>query len=1110
MQEYIKPMINYWRKSLLDGVPVAGALKAGDLQSYWQLSKEIFAAGQLSDELLERWQKHLQKGKKNAGDIALIPYIYQKRALHGQASSTGEPDFVLPLYLPCAATKEGEITPQDRCLPIIPRELLEPLDDFDGLVIGSMDNFSNSIDALQVASPPEYEESPLLALLEAGKQILDKTAPDLDQAMEEKGYTRLEMCLLLPDFQTSMVGKIIALCDCILRNLSSKNVKEIPLLRTLSTGTSKEKPLPDLRANFCTRVGYPNREHSLADNQRLAAACLLETGEGEILAVNGPPGTGKTAVLLSLIATEYIQAILRGDDTPPVIFAASTNNQAVTNILDDFAKIPADEGLFKRWIPWIKSFGSYYPSAYKKSEAESAGRHTDLFFEEARRASQRTIALEEYSTSCLDFFGEPISLEQTPARIKSALQQEHGKLVQFEKKLAELEAMSGKLGGAVEGMSQEAVKTTYANIETCIRLWRETYEKRRFSEKWLAWLISGIRSRVEKRMRNIYDEYWPKTFCQVFPYPGIGKFPDDADEFRILLRKYQEAADECRTLAREWTGGKELEEFSLIAADRLFDASIRRRMFWLSVHYWEARWLIETENPRNEKWYSNPEDTAKEWRQRMMLTPCAVATFHQLAGLLIVWRRPLSPVYNLIDLLIVEEAGQVSPEIAGPSFSLAKRAVIVGDALQIEPVWNVKGVIDNANAKSEGLDPKVLHSTGRAASSGSVIRMAQTATSFSQDFTATLGAEKASKLGRGLYLVEHRRCITPIIDYCNHLCYEGILIPKNNGGPRTDIPPMFGVHVQGASMKAVTGSRYNEHEAQAIAYWLATNSAMLQETYQTGLQGIVSIITPFKAQIGKINNALKNQGISGITVGTVHALQGAERSIVLFSPVCTQADAQGRLFFNSSPNMLNVAVSRAKENFIIFGDMGLIALVDPQSPYGLFSKYLQFDDSPLNEHQAFPADLRPTCFLRDAQKHDDFLMCVLSNARKTIIIVSPWVTEAAMQRFSPAIEKSIANGVIIHVITDPQKCLKLEHNGLPRLEQSGATVHKVSTNLHAKLLFCDEHTVACGSFNWLSASRNAQYAQVEQSAILSPLNTPDVLQDLCERCKIQKNSITLN
>lgn len=84
-----------------------------------------------------------------------------------------------------------------------------------------------------------------------------------------------------------------------------------------------------------------------------------------------------------------------------------------------------------------------------------------------------------------------------------------------------------------------------------------------------------------------------------------------------------------------------------------------------------------------------------------------------------------------------------------------------------------------------------------------------------------------------------------------------------------------------------------------------------------------------------------------------------------------------------------------------------------------------------------------------------------------------------MQRFSTEITKSLAKGVSIHVITYPQKCSKLENNDLPVLEKSGVVVHKVSINLHAKLLFCDEHAVACGSFNWLSASLSAQHAQVE-------------------------------
>lgn len=63
-----------------------------------------------------------------------------------------------------------------------------------------------------------------------------------------------------------------------------------------------------------------------------------EIGEGDVLAVNGPPGTGKTALLQTIVADMYVKAALEENDAP-VIVAISTNNQAVTNIIDSFGKI---------------------------------------------------------------------------------------------------------------------------------------------------------------------------------------------------------------------------------------------------------------------------------------------------------------------------------------------------------------------------------------------------------------------------------------------------------------------------------------------------------------------------------------------------------------------------------------------------------------------------------------------------------------------------------------------------------------------------------------------------------------------------------------------------
>ncbi len=89
-----------------------------------------------------------------------------------------------------------------------------------------------------------------------------------------------------------------------------------------------------------------------------------------MIAVNGPPGTGKTTLLLSAVAGLWVRAALNGGD-PPVIVATSSNNQAVTNIIDAFGKdFAAGDGPFAgRWLPGVDSFGIFLPANSRKQEA---------------------------------------------------------------------------------------------------------------------------------------------------------------------------------------------------------------------------------------------------------------------------------------------------------------------------------------------------------------------------------------------------------------------------------------------------------------------------------------------------------------------------------------------------------------------------------------------------------------------------------------------------------------------------------------------------------------------------------------------------------------------
>ena len=74
-----------------------------------------------------------------------------------------------------------------------------------------------------------------------------------------------------------------------------------------------------------------------------------------------------------------------------------------------------------------------------------------------------------------------------------------------------------------------------------------------------------------------------------------------------------------------------------------------------------------------------------------------------------------------------------------------------------------------------------------------------------------------------------------------------------------------------------------------------------------------------------------------ITVGTVHSFQGAERLIIIFSSVDSKKN-NTRKFYDRGKNMLNVAASRAKDSFIVFGGSNFGG--DPNSPSGKLKKRL--------------------------------------------------------------------------------------------------------------------------------------------------------------------------
>lgn len=896
-------------------------------------------------------------------------------------------------------------------------------------------------------------------------------------------------------------------------------------------------------AKFSDRLGHSGDKFPLAKAQRDALSHFLDARHGDILAVNGPPGTGKTTLVLSIIATQWARAALEKSE-PPVIIATSTNNQAVTNIIEAFGKdfSQGTGAMAGRWLPELKSFGAYFPSSTRKAEAAKKYQTEDFF---------NQIESKEYVEDALLFYLEKAKAafpEKECSSPEKVIELLHGQLAAKSEQLIRLNAtwqMLSQIRAARELIAND-IEQYLDNLNkllsgqeqklTLLKSAKTEWKKYRAGESLIYSLFSWLPAVRNKRQNQIQlfledklgaliaGNQWsdPETIernidgllnsaeCEQTTYR---KQIDSAHE---IVLKEQRAVQEWQRLTLD-LGYEGDEELSFSQADELADTQIRYPAFLLTTHYWEGRWLMDMariDDLQEEKKKKGAKGVTARWQRRMKLTPCVVMTCYMLPGNMQISEHKgqrkfeKSYLYDFADLLIVDEAGQVLPEVAAASFALAKKALVIGDTEQIPPIWSIAPAIDIGNMLAEKIlsgstqeeiteKYTAIADLGKSAASGSVMKIAQFASRYQYD----------PELARGMYLYEHRRCFDNIIGYCNTLCYHGKLLPKRGREESNLMPAMGYLHIDGKGEQASSGSRYNLLEAETIAAWLAENQQNIEAHYGKSLHEVVGIVTPFSAQVSTIKQALGKQGIStganekSLTVGTVHSLQGAERAIVIFSPVYSKHEDGG--FIDSDNSMLNVAVSRAKDSFLVFGDMDLFEIQPASSPRGLLAKYLfKSEKNALSFDYKERKDLKTSetkiYTLHGVEQHDNFLNQTFENTDKHITIVSPWLTWQKLEQtgFLDSMIAACSRGINVTIVTDRsyntehkdfEKRKEKQQNLKAALEKLNALgiATKLVNRVHSKIVIGDDGLLCVGSFNWFSATREARYERYDTSMVYS-------------------------
>ncbi|MEG1211674.1 MAG: AAA domain-containing protein [Leclercia sp.] len=253
-----------------------------------------------------------------------------------------------------------------------------------------------------------------------------------------------------------------------------------------------------------------------------------------------------------------------------------------------------------------------------------------------------------------------------------------------------------------------------------------------------------------------------------------------------------------------------------------------------------------------------------------------------------------------IGWLLIDEAGQALPQQAAGAIWRSARTVVVGDPKQLEPVSGISSTVEGALARHYGVSPDWWP--------GEV--SAQVLADHTMNLGTFLPDPDKQKVWVGCPLRVHRRCDDPMFAVSNNIAYDGLMV-HGKKVVNLSLPASCWIDVVG---KNCDGNWISE-EGEAVTELLFA----LRDRHSVKPDDIF-LISPFKDCARKLWRIASEQGFDTQKTGTVHTTQGKEASIVILVLGGNIQKPGARAWAARRPNLLNVAVSRAKQRLYVIGD----------------------------------------------------------------------------------------------------------------------------------------------------------------------------------------------
>jgi len=1050
----------------------------------------------------------------------VLPAVYGRDAQfrHGARTHQWAPDFINAVSFKVYLHRSGQMISHGR--PRMARECLEPAGQ-GGIILGTIDD----LDKFYEENPyPEHEHPAqsedqdritLSETLEYCERLLESVCRgSLESPAEGLRYKKLENpILLLNGDRDASIKALLSVYDSI------ETLKpDLPCLERFTSPMIGSKSYPCLSVSTLRTTGIKwgtlQASVTLSDDQTRGVHASLSMKEGDVLAINGPPGTGKTAILKEIVASAVVRSVLT-NQPPPLMAISSTNNQAIRNAMQSLTKFSGgDSELHQRWIQEVSGFAVYAVSQYGESLADEHDLFTLRRLDELEGnldIPQATVRFTRKANSFLKPKQSLTSVEESCSALKTNLKKQARTQAWVFRLRSEMEncRTPNDLQGLIERftaqkaywMSQHSVSHEFlsswaalfkdlSSIAVSLDQLSELDNQMVEHTKVIANTLKA--HPLLKRSKVLARSVWGQRLAAPAVRKALGELKLDIgfvtqsaaeNHYKGLKRqRLSSAVQMLKGIAR----GETLKHWSTLAETALAE-DWRSDWFWLAIHIREGEWLIELRDTLRAK---DPDKRTQDKVIRRLtrqakIVPVIVATLHRLPKVLSHWdvaRQAELPLFNVLDSLIIDEAGQSAPDVAAASLALTKRAVMFGDRAQLEPVWSVSEREDIGNRIASGLLTKQqanghkgsqFGATGGATSAGSALWLAQNSTCFT-DARGEVHREP------GLWLTMNRRSVPDILGLSNELCYEGRLTASRSADTLSPFPGLSVMEIAGRCTESM-GSRVNPLESMMIANWVSCQREAIEFAYKKPLAECLAIVTPFKAQADHLRARIQRQlgKDSGVTVGTIHSLQGAERPIIVMSLTYTAEAHPQSMFFDRNPTMLNVAASRAQDSFIVMGDLD--TLTRAQGSAKVLAEHLQNEASPLpwtpwhsdiTSHVATIWGAEATASVIHSP-NDNALIMALSDETIGSIIVSTSAMECeSLQRLGNEMNRAARRGCNVTLLVGQKTVMSHPDaerigRGFDAMQSNGVSIRYMSTVLSNRACLSNGMTLIT-SESWFS------------------------------------------